>query len=184
MAVIDADLMRYSLLRDLGRGPAFPTSGQVPGGLQDGDRFYRTDLDWACVYDGTRWLTQQEFAHPLPEGSGAGAFATRSTLRLDYVPYFTRVSLKAFVAATNNGSNYWNIVIQTTDRQITTGTTIRAQNTSADGAGAWLGYDLAPTTNIPGAGNNEWLRLNCAIAAGAPGTLTCNAIAFYRLIVT
>lgn len=154
-----------------------------PTGWPTNVPFYRTDLGWWIFYDGTRWLTVHETVHPLAEGSGAGAFATRSALRTNFTPYFTRVSFRAFVVAPNNGTNYWNMVVQTTDAAITAGTTIRAQNTSADGAGAWLVYDLAPTTNVPGAGNHYWLRLNCAIAAGAPGSLTCNAIAWYRLVI-
>lgn len=158
------------------RGTAFPASPAA------GDRFFRTDLGFACFYDGARWLTVHEYSAPFVETSSGAAFAPRAAIRTDYALYWTRVSLRAFVATTNNGTNYWNIVLQSLDAQITTGTNLYSKATNADGAGAWLVYDAACSTNIAAAGNIYWARVNCA-PVGAPGALTLNAVAYYRLIV-
>jgi hypothetical protein len=41
--------------RDLGRGTAFPVTGDLPDGLLAGDRFFRTDLGRLYYYDGAAW---------------------------------------------------------------------------------------------------------------------------------
>ena len=157
-------------------GTAFP-SGPATNAL-----FYRTDLDWWCFYDGTRWLTVHEYCQPIGEVSTAGAAAIRSAIRFsDYTTWYTRVTIRAFVTAPNSGVNYWTLSGQTTNTSIASATVIYGPNTSADGAGAWLAYE-GITTNSPGS-NNAWFRLNC-VPTGAPGALVANATTFFRLVVT
>ncbi len=72
--------LSYDAVRDLGSDTAFPVSADITGGLQASDRFFRTDLGWACYYDGARWLTVQEFQMDLtPYGRSAQPYSGGAT---------------------------------------------------------------------------------------------------------
>src|SRR3954468_23326881 len=89
-------------------GTTFPTSPTTSF------VFFRTDLGWACYYDGTRWLTT--FTTPislLPNRSTVAANTIWDTkVRNDYAVYVEYIALASSVAATNNGTNFWTITIQ------------------------------------------------------------------------
>lgn len=88
--------------RDLGRGTAFPSSSAIPGGLQTGDRFFRTDFGISFAYDGAAWYS-------LPKFTGARVFnstgqtittATPTALTFDSENYDT----SAFHSTSSNTS--------------------------------------------------------------------------------
>src|SRR5687767_8419346 len=107
--------------RDLGRGTAYPATGAVPGGLQDGDRFFRTDMLFGAVYQavGPRWLTRHEYSADFTPNPLAGAPTTAAPndlliapMRTDYSIYITKVKAIVRVATTNDASNYYTLLLR------------------------------------------------------------------------
>src|SRR5574337_1533453 len=88
-----------------------------PGSPTTGQKFYRTDLYYLCYYDGTQWLTCQEFALPISmqqsvlpiSATLAGiAYAPAQT---NLQPYLTTLHATTLVDTTNSGSNYWTVTL-------------------------------------------------------------------------
>lgn len=188
---IEADYMRYSLLRDLGRGPAFPLTATVPGGLQAEDRFYRTDLHWDCYYTGSAWVTRQEFSTtlgPTESGTFTHSFAASTNtirlgqLRSDYRAFLTRFEATIFVLTTNNGSNYWTLTLRDSSAAA-----VLVATTAADAANANVSKVYTDTTSptlVSPAAARTYLSLDVA-TTGAPGAFyPRNPVVFYRMIVT
>jgi hypothetical protein len=158
-------------------GTSFPTSPDT------GEQFFRTDLGWLCYYDGTRWLTVEEFpdfhssiAAATTEGSKS---ATR--IRTDYAPWFTRLAVTTLVATTNNAANYWTIKINSHTKVSGASIAILTFNTSADSADANTDHEQDVTTNNPS--NYGMMWINCTKTL-SPGALTAYLTLYYRLIVT
>lgn len=188
------DLRSYFLsfdgTRDLGRGSAFPAT-DVPGGLQAGDRFWRTDLGWACYYDGARWLTTHEYVAPLNDyvfsvaagaayAGGVPQSIGRALTRTDYTLYITRFVLYATASVLQTAINNWRISFQSNFG----GTTNAQYNTNGQAAGALVLTEI-PVGSITqnGAGSSE-TRVLVDVKNGAPGTLIVEAAMYYRLIIT
>lgn len=180
-AMIDRRLRSLEMNEQFG-GSSFPTSpaSNVP--------FYRTDLGWACYYDGTQWLTAHEYVAHLAINP-VTTTVTNANLRTvsghdQYALYVTRAWFAFFVSTTNNGSNYWTWAFQAQNASFGATTTLDTSNTSANGAGSWNTFDRVPaTTQSPGLTNSRFLNLSVT-TTGAPGQLSCIASMSYRLIVT
>lgn len=166
-------------------GTAFPT------GISSGFRFFRTDLGFLCYYDGTRWLTDFDTAHPLKINdatapvtyAAAGSTITvQSAYRGDYGIYVTRVSAITTVATTNDGTNNWTVTLRASLAGASV-VTIHAFSTSADVAGTAATHDAAPSTLA--AVTNKNLFDVVVTKNNAPGAITINGLTvYYRLIVT
>lgn len=161
-----------------GAGTAFPSS--PPTGM----RFWRTDLNFLCFYDGTRWLTINEYVilRGYLDQAGSASFADIFDYRQDYAPYFSRVTFTSRVSTTNDGSNYWTIAFKSYNLAFGASTTIYSIDTSADAVNTYIQRDAAATT--PNPANIDHLVLDLSITAGAPGTLRIIPYVCYRLIVT
>jgi hypothetical protein len=179
---VEADYMRYSLLRDLGRGATFPVTGDVPGGLQDGDRFYHTTYNLACYYSAGIWLTTFEYeqnltpyARQLQPYAGGATTLLFAPSRTDLDALVTRVKVYLDVATTNNGANYWSFAVKYA------GTSVFVFDTSGDAPGAVLTKETATTTavTLP----NIISTLDVTGKTGAPGSVVINGTIWYRLIV-
>lgn len=171
--------------RDLGRGTAFPST-DVPGGVQAGDRFFRTDLIMACVYTGSLWLTLNEWTTNLSQTTtSANASYLISPIRTDYAIYVTVCAVGALVAATNNATNYWTIDLRGINSTYSAATTIHSAPTNAAAAGAWVLSNSAPNVAAQPA-NHAGLDVSVAKAGSgaAPGALAFAAQITYRLVVT
>ncbi len=162
------------------------TSGTVfpaQPGYGNNRPFFRTDLGWFCFYDGTQWLTAQEFTVTMQGGTiltwtsiSANASSIYSPpLRSDYAPYFTRHSTEVQVAVPNDGSKYWTITLHTV-----AGNTITTVITDGIGAGGWNFFGWAINAAIAGA---TAVYLSFA-KTSTPGDLYCSMTLYYRLIVT
>jgi hypothetical protein len=100
-----------------GGGGAYPEGTSFPAGPSVNDKFYRTDLNLLCYYDGTRWLTVQLF------GSDLSMFGSTNTTTNNggYVApppgdfYIESLWWNVRVTGTNNSSNYWTLTAETTD---------------------------------------------------------------------
>lgn len=170
-------------------GGGYPQGVSFPGSPVSGDKFYRTDLNWLCFYDGTRWLTCHEYtisfnytgAHP--SGNGSALLAFRAGMPSDYAAYFTNAYISVEAGSSNhNGSNYTTLSLYTLGATNTTSVTLATQLTSAGiTAGNTAKYDISVNTACPLADT----RL--ILTATHTGTVT-NAYVYpivnYRLIVT
>lgn len=161
---------RYWHIR--GKGVAFPTAPTVH------EIYYRTDIDLFCYYDGTRWLTVNEYEtspivgpanQPFSAGQSIGYWPKHST----YNRYITDLNVTFNVQTTNNGSNYWTIRLVRLD----TGAALTSDiSTAAASAGAWVSSGLGLTL-LTGA---YPVGLNI-VKNGAPGNIYVAATISYRL---
>lgn len=182
MAIIPADIMRYTVVRDLGRGTTLPVTADVPGGLQTGDRFYHSGASLRVVYVSPNWLTIFEYSQDLtPYGrtaqpySGAATTLLIGPTRTDLGAFVTRVKVYADVATTNNASNYWSLAVKYA------GTSVYTFNTSADSAGAQINEEDAP--NVAVASPGAFSTLDITGKTGAPGSIVANCAIWFRLIL-
>lgn len=167
-----------------GAGTAFPGS-PVTGAV-----FFRTDLGWLCFYDGTRWLTSQEYYVNLGFYIGPGATAAFSAtgtyslarMRDDYAPWFTRVANSTYISAPNNGSNHWTMTIYSNTANFASATGIYTFNTSGDTGGIWTRHEATPSTQAPA--TYGAIELNVTGKTGSPGTGVWMGNVYFRLIVT
>lgn len=167
---------------DLGRGTAFPTTGYDGNAVVAGDRFYRTDLNFPCVYDGTRWLTQFELPFILATELVLSANTDTPLVLVPnaFNPYVDRVTVITNAAAPNSATNFWTVTIQGINAAKSASTTIYSFNTSADTAGTNV---LRENVTTPVPANNTWLRLN-ATKTLTPGNLAVSVLVSARMIVT
>jgi hypothetical protein len=157
------------------QGTAFPASGMAAG-----DLFFRTDYLLWFVYDGTRWVTQDEYAlSPVvvfnvpttTAPNNVGIIALPSVL--DF--YIERVIFQTFVETTNNGSNYYTVQVRLSD-----GTSITTRTTAADTVNTWTTGRTAPATVVtPG-----HLEVRVSAKTGAPGNLYLGAQVVGRIVAT
>ncbi len=180
--------LSYDATRYRGRCASVSEINAV-GTPQINDLCFHTSLSKWCyciaISPSIIWVTCEDLSFTFAEQTSAGAvaFAPKLPLRDDYGVYFTYSAIRARVATTNNGSNYWTALVETNDLQITTGTSIYLPTTAAGAANTQLKLDGVPTTNRPAGSNNAWVRLNC-IPTGAPGSITVSATVFYRLVAS
>jgi len=160
-------------------GTAFPASPTT------NFRFFRTDLGWECVYDGTRWITA--FTTPmtlLPNRTSVSADTIWDTrVRVDYALYVAAYAISTNVAATNNGTNFWTITCQGVNLALSAATTTFNPNTSADTAGVETDHSGSVAAGNVAPTNKHFLRVS-ANKTLTPGALTIAVTAYVRWIVT
>lgn len=160
-------------------GTVFPT------GVSAGYRFFRTDLGFDCYYDGTQWLTIQEYAinfqQPSATITGAGSYII-GPVRQDYAPYITRVTTETIVLGTSNGSNYWTITLRGLTTNYGAASTFHALTTAGNASNVWSGGDGGPNASATPS-NRALFDVSVAITAGAPGALLASVTVYYRLII-
>lgn len=164
-----------------GAGASFPT------GISAGFRFFRTDLGFDCYYDGTRWLTIHEYHVPITmfgdQTAAANGNFTGPELRSDYAPYITRIVTGYHVATTNNGANFWTILLRAYNVAYSAATGIDQFDTSGVAANTWLQDDTATFSGTGTPANRARFDLSVTVF-GAPGVITVNQVVSYRLIIT
>ncbi len=169
----------------IGSGAAFPASPAT------GRVFFRTDLGWWCFYDGARWLTTFETAHPLAISdaanpvtyAGAGnTIVQRTPYRSDYSIYVTRVATVTLVATTNNGTNFWTYTLRAVVADGSSPTNIHTFTTAGDAAGAQSNHDAAPSVAPPVFASRNYFDI-VVTKTLAPGALTLWSTVYYRLVV-
>ncbi len=162
-------------------GAAFPTTG-----LYTGRKFYRTDLFLDCFYDGTRWLTLEEYTLPMgmqgSEPATASAdFQLRATVPSDYQIYLTRMNGVTFVATTNDGTKYWTIALASIDAANAVISTILTTSTISDTPSNWVNKDVAINALV--STSAKGLRYSPTKVSTA-GTLQAYNQLLYRKVVT
>lgn len=159
------------------KGPQQGTA--FPGSPAAQDRFFRTDLLLDCVYDGTRWLSQNEYlATMIPEALlpyTTSIYVARGALRGDISVYLTKFRAPTLVVAPNNGSNYWTVKVLDASGAVT----LAQISTAATTAGVWTAGNV--TVNTVDAD----IMFNVTVTkTGAPGALYAPVGLYYRLILT
>ncbi len=169
---------------DLGSGTAFPTTGVTAG-----VRFFRTDLGLWCYWDGTRWLSINQY---VAKGAQAAIAATNGVSdpveggeSFDHWIETLYVSPQVAAGGTAlDSSNKWVLSFQKV------GTTAALTNISAAActvaSGASDGTVQTPTVlainALMGTGYGSFKYL--WTKTGTPGALTANSIVGYRLVLT
>jgi hypothetical protein len=172
----------YPYLRDMSRegvGTAFPSSPQTS------DRYFRSDLNLWCVYDGTRWITVQNAPVVLvPNRTTISANTIWDTrVRTDYALYVEAYAISTSTAATNDGTHFWTITCQGVNNALSAATNTFTPNTSADTAATETDHSGNVAAGNVAPANNAYLRVN-ATKTSTPGNLTLAVTAYCRLIVT
>lgn len=192
--MIDDQAVRSML--GLGRGldqsrvretPLTSSGTAFPSGPATGMRFFRSDLGLECYYDGTRWLTLNEYECILTTSEAQAASFNATTvnvrngaMRSDYAAYITRAQFYIFCGLTNNGANYFTYT--TVDHL---GNTIWSFNTSADTANANNAHNASTGAFTQPPGATFQLQLNMTVSVGAPSAQFPRApVFYYRLIIT
>ena len=159
-----------------------------PGSPTNGTKFYRTDLNWLCFYDGTRWLTCHEYSQPIaiqdilvPRAVSSAASTGYLALRQDFDLFLTSLTIMSLTVSPNNGSNYWEYQFRYKNSS-NSATVITTINTSTHTP--LVATDCSVTLNTPLNTAAIFLDFLVQGAAGSPGACYPFSTINYRLIVT
>jgi hypothetical protein len=165
-----------------------PAATSFPGSPANNDLFYRTDRDRLYFYDGTRWLTVQEFPltlgildtlAPVTSGGSPGAVNYAPTDQGDNGMWATRLVCMTITPGTLDGSNFWTYQLQSRLAD-GTATNLGASFTSAaDTAGQNPKHVVTIGAVVDASATN--IRLLCT-KTGTPGGAYPTAVLYYRLI--
>lgn len=167
-------------------GVNFDTGTAFPGSPAADDLFYRTDINFLCYFDGTRWLTTQVFTHEI---NIANVAATTDDIaaflfRHSYDPYVTHISVHSNVLTTNNGTNFWTVAFADLDGVYANPTVYHSfsTGTTPDTAGTNTDHSTGTMSVTPVLTKKKYGKLTVTKTL-APGNLYVTALIEYRLIV-
>jgi hypothetical protein len=167
-------------------GTAFPSGPSI------NDQFYRTDLHLVFFWDGTDWLTVNEYsADWLPAGAVGPTYSANGTIliaRIGMTNSLTTWKATRFDASNSVGGPssavvYWNGSVYTTDDPTLVDLPVTSFNTQDQTPGDWINV-VAELNSLTYSGLSYCDRflVVCSIAkVGAPGTLTIYPYLAYRL---
>lgn len=125
----------------LSKGASFPIAPN------SNDLFYRTDRAILYYYDGTRWLSVEEFVAPIPpydrlpstglsatDDDGGGLLVCPEAPGSGEV-YLTNLVIDVFIGATNDATNKWTITLK--NQPLTTTIASQDTGTPVDYPGGW-----------------------------------------------
>ncbi len=159
-------------------------SGTIfPGSPATGSRFFRTDLGFECFWNGTYWLTVQEYAYTSVRRTitATGTY-DYAALRTDYRPYFTSWCFNATSNAPMDASNYW--VFRPIAYDLNEGApSVLASHTlsPANGWSAGVRKSYSSVINYSPTSYPAKIGFNGFAIMGSPGGLVVEATLFYRL---
>ena len=164
-------------------------STDFPAAPSSGDQYFRTDLGLDCYYDGTRWLTKNEYAINFWPASAVEVIsddqdiADPITLGTDDNVYITSVAGVFGVGSTNGGSDYWDIVLYGYQQNFAGGQTFATLSTAALTAGQTTALEVAATLNMH-ATDNVLFQFTSS-ETGDPSNLYVDSLTiYYRKIIT
>lgn len=159
-----------------------------PGSAAAGDRYWRSDLSLATVYDGTRWLTMNQYTDPMqPETNMAGAItASGSYMRwIDWKAgnkdvWIEEIQLMTYHSAITGG-NFWTC-------QLIKGTAAESETnvgssfvTSSDTSANWTSHVV--TVGALLGTTNRYIRASLT-KSGSATALYIHGRVVYRLVIT
>lgn len=160
-----------------------PSGSSFPLSPPTGMRWFRSDLDFDCFYDGTRWLTVQEypltltpfFINPLPFSGAGPSTVLLAALRSDYRAWYTHLNYYIFVSTTNDSTNFWTLNVTDTGS-----TGIWAPSTNLAGVGQSVGDTTAGVLGGSGA-SYVLAQLTKHVSPGAVTAL--HVTVYHRLVI-
>lgn len=162
-------------------GPTWTTGTSMPGSPSTNDRITRTDLGLDAYYDGTRWLTVEEFTWEFSFTNATAGQTQYVPLRTAYDIYVTDILSSVIVFTTNNGTNYWSFNLFTVT-SANAESSIGSHNTSGYAAGAWTPGSTAINTAVA---TSSFKALDVHLdKVLTPGALYGGIQVNYRLILT
>jgi len=158
-------------------GTAFPTAAT-------GDRYWRTDLGLECYYDGTRWLTVQEYTLSNSAASLAADGIFYIALSNTYAMWFTSWDVASYVG----GAATWVVTLQTMDTESDVAATLDSVSTAAQNAAEWYATTRALGVLVDATGAhaaNEVTALRVWYdEQGGTATFLGGVNIRYRLVIT
>lgn len=156
-------------------GTSFPTAAT-------GDRYWRTDLGDEFYYDGTRWLSTQLYTAGTSVAALAATAAFYFPLRTAYDIYVVDLVAATFPAGTNDGSNFWTILLAKSTAGNTPTTIETLATTAADTDANWTNK-VGSVNEVVDQATYRILDITFQKTAAA-GTLFAGAFFTYRRIAT
>lgn len=171
-------------------GVSHSTGTSFPGSPVSGDLCWRTDRSLLYYYDGTRWLTTNEYIVGITDPRELQPWAnatvpvkwTGALPHRGYSAYITGIETTYNIGAPSAG-NTWTLTYQSFTYN-STATTLGSAITTSTTAGTITDYQTPNTvldTSGTGASNVATLRLTTA-TTGAPGTATVRSWISFRLV--
>jgi hypothetical protein len=164
-----------------GVGSAFPSSPIT------GQQFWRTDLGVLCYWDGSRWLGPEQRVdwhyYPLaPTGEIAATTEYQyASLSRDRATRLMRWEIgEGYVNGTNNGSNYWKLILRTFPAQVNVQST--PFNTSGWAGTTWTPGRVTSFDTHPAGGTNA-IQVYVEMV-GSPGPIRFPHALYVREIYT
>jgi hypothetical protein len=165
-------------------GSGISAGTSFPGSPATNDLFNRTDRGYIYYYDGTRWVTSQEFGHSLAVLDVLEPVSATNPLLFGSIDlgangaWITRHVTITFASGTNNGSNFWTAQLNKRDGAGATTSVGGSFNTSADSANTWTRHDTTVGASI-----TTGLTWALSITkTSAPSTIYATCTVYYRLI--
>ncbi|HEY1015718.1 MAG TPA: hypothetical protein VGE07_23620 [Herpetosiphonaceae bacterium] len=159
-----------------------------PGSPATNQTFFRTDYGLEFYYDGSRWLTINEYPLLMPYARALQPISVAGVVadglleqRTGLVAYVTHVYARTNVQTTNNGSNYWTITVNALTAAAVV-TVLATWDTSADAASTNIKKSATPGTLLTS--SDLTLNINTVKTAGAPGSLFVTVEGRYRIRAT
>lgn len=161
-------------------GTAFPGSPATDA------LFHRTDHDLIYTYDGTRWVTVNQYTMHVTTRTLTGLTTTSNmgtmpTLGSTADMWVEGFRCHTFVASTNSGTHYWTLELKKIEAN-NTKTTIGSIATNADTVNTWTVHLDTINEVVAGA---TYIALEVqATVTGSPGALFPGFEVTYRRIAT
>ena len=157
-------------------GSSFPTPSFT------GQLFYRSDLEYWCFWNGSYWLTVDEYvADLILSYYSSSTWVPGQAIKSDYNIFVTKININYMVGATNNASNYWDIVTRSINTPLTSSTWLGYLSTASSSHSTYYN-DLAIRNIIPAVAPG-WIDFSFT-KVGSPGTLTAGVSCYYRFRIT
>lgn len=176
-SVVTHVLTAGALDQAIGAGTSFP------GSPLTSDRYFRTDRGLHYYYDGTRWLTVNEYEMGIGWAEAAAALSATTTVarwpvRQDYGIYLTRWNVVTFQTNGTPASNNMTVVLARVNAS-NTANTIASFVTSSDTASNWVNHDQTINDVLDSSARS--LRVVATEAGTVTGFIVAETVA-YRLI--
>ena len=166
-----------------GSGVSSGTSN--PGSPVSGDLYFRTDLGLLIYYDGTRWLTVNEYSVTVPVYETVAPYTATASLfvttdNATYEQWITRLVATTILTNGTTSANY--ITVQLTSQPASgassnIGSSFSCQNDTQNN-------NVKHTVTIGAAVTTAHTRLNVVMTEVGTASWYCFPIIYYRRIVT
>ena len=178
-----------------GSGAGTPAGTSFPGSPSTNDLFFRTDLSYLFFYDGTRWLSQQQFVVSIPDRVGGtnlgGVSATTArVLRTGAPPlqgtsdiYIQGWRINYFVSGGTalSASHKWVVTLNKLDSALSA--TAVSTITIDGGTSSIFREDTTAPNVLLTRATYLVLEVDCT-KTGTPGNLIFDSKLAYRLVAT